>query len=623
MGSLEELAREKFGELSEAERRVLRNAPNGTTADCRRDLGGGGEPEKADGTPKAPDEKWPDTRNVRADLIRWLCIDREAREQVDPRGVWIEGARITGRLDLSFTNVLFPLGMLGCRLDRLLNLRWAKMPTLNLGGSWTRAIAADGLNLEGNIFLRNGFHAEGEVRLLGATIGGDLDATGGTFKNPKGNALNADRAKISGSVFMKQGLDADGVVKNKFVAEGEVVLLGATIGGNLEADGGTFKNLKSDKNPNATGDALKADGINVTGAVFLRNDFSAEGEVRLLGATIGGDLDATRGTFKNPNRDALSADGIEAHGNAFLRDKFVADGQVRLHGAEITGQLEVDDAWLDALVLESAHVTGPFLWRKIHKDPHPDFPDKKWKPSLDLTNAKVGALVDEEASWPEKGGLRLDGFVYDRIYAGPTDAKAPTDARVPIDAAARLRWLGLQPAKLGFRPQPYEQLIAVLRQMGHEHQVAKVAIAKQWELRKHGRLGWWGWTKNCFLYLAVGYGYRAWLAFIWLLVLVVLGSCVFSRAHSANVLVPSEHAAYADYEKSKMEELTPAYPRFHALLYSLDVVSPFDLGQKSHWRLIESIGYWRYEFYSLFQLFFGWVLLLVAAAVPARFIKKD
>src|ERR1039458_3855371 len=51
-------------------RRVLRNAPNGTTADCRRDLGGGGEPEKADGTPKAPDEKWPDTRNVRADLDR-------------------------------------------------------------------------------------------------------------------------------------------------------------------------------------------------------------------------------------------------------------------------------------------------------------------------------------------------------------------------------------------------------------------------------------------------------------------------------------------------------------------------------------------------------------------------
>ncbi len=50
------------------------------------------------------------------------------------------------------------------------------MPVLSLEGSWTGAIAADGLKLEGDLFLRNGFHAEGEVRLLGATIGGNLDA---------------------------------------------------------------------------------------------------------------------------------------------------------------------------------------------------------------------------------------------------------------------------------------------------------------------------------------------------------------------------------------------------------------------------------------------------------------
>jgi hypothetical protein len=109
--------------------------------------------------------------------------------------------------------------------------------------------------------------------------------------------------------------------------------------------------------------------------------------------------------------------------------------------------------------------------------------------------------------------------------------------------------------------------------------------------------------------------------------LIVLGRWVFSRAQSGNVLVPADKGAYAVYEKTKMETLPAYYPDFHAPFYSLDVVLPFDLGQKSSWRLIErwpgDHAYWGYEFYSIVQLFLGWVLLLVAAAVPAGLIKKD
>lgn len=491
MGNLEELARLKFTDppLSAAEERVVRAAPNGAVANCI-DLDGGDDPEKAD--------TWPKTRNVRADLIRWLCVDREARELVDPRGIQIRGARITGDLDLSSTNVLFPLLLSGCHLEQRLRLQWAKMPLLSLASSWTKAIDADGLKLEDDIFLASGFHTEGGVRLLGATIGGSLDADGGRFKNLNGNALNAERMKVTGGVF--------------------------------------------------------------------------------------------------------------------LRSAFSADGTVQLHGAEIKGYLVVDDAWLDALDLESAHITGSFFWRNIHQDHHPDFPDKEWKPSLDLTDAKVGSLLDQAVSWPEKGRLRLDGFVYDRIRAGPTDAKA------------RLRWLRLQPDELGFRPQPYEQLIAVLRRMGHEHQVAKVAIAKQKDLRKRGHLGPLGWIRSWFLCLLVGYGYKPLRAFGWLALLVLIGTCVFTRAHSANVLVPSDKEAY-ESDQAVKAPLPHYYPQFNAFVYSLDVIFPFDLGEKSHWRLIEKqscdLLYWIFEGYSLFQLFIGWVLLLVAAAVPTGFIKKD
>ncbi len=95
MESLEELARKKFPDLSEAEKRVVQHAPDGAVADCR-DLGGGSDPARAD--------TWPEARSVRAELIRWLCVDREAREQVNPRGVRIGGARACSRTN----SVIFP-----------------------------------------------------------------------------------------------------------------------------------------------------------------------------------------------------------------------------------------------------------------------------------------------------------------------------------------------------------------------------------------------------------------------------------------------------------------------------------------------------------------------------------
>ena len=105
--------------MSAAEERVVRAAPAGSVADCI-DLGGDEELQNADGTPRPLGEQWPTARNVRADLIRWLFVDRVAREQIDPKGVWIGGARITGRLDLSFTNVPFLLSCGSAVWNRIL-----------------------------------------------------------------------------------------------------------------------------------------------------------------------------------------------------------------------------------------------------------------------------------------------------------------------------------------------------------------------------------------------------------------------------------------------------------------------------------------------------------------------
>src|SRR4029077_7125716 len=85
---------------------------------------------------------------------------------------------------------------------------------------------------------------------------------------------------------------------------------------------------------------------------------------------------------------------------------------------------------------------------------------------LDLRQAQVKTFWDNEKSWPKAENLFLDGFRYERFYE-----------EAPFEADTRKKWLSLQPRDK-FRPQPYEQLAAVLRQMGHEPEARQVMIEK-------------------------------------------------------------------------------------------------------------------------------------------------
>jgi hypothetical protein len=93
-------------------------------------------------------------------------------------------------------------------------------------------------------------------------------------------------------------------------------------------------------------------------AVALAYGFQAKGAVRLVRASITGDLECTEGIFHNPTGDALNADRVQVGGAALLRNGFEAKGAVS------------------------------------------------------LVSTHVGQLVDDEASWPAPGNLRLNGFVY-------------------------------------------------------------------------------------------------------------------------------------------------------------------------------------------------------------------
>jgi hypothetical protein len=141
-----------------------------------------------------------------------------------------------------------------------------------------------------------------------------------------------------------QGLIARGIrcrssidLSDDFTAEGEVNLVGARIDGNLNCDKGIFRNRR--------GVALNAESVTIDGSMFCRNGFKAEGEVNLLGSHVG-HLTCSGGMFTNPERVALKADGLKVDNHLFCRNGFHAKGEVRLMGAEIGGQLDCTGAVL-------------------------------------------------------------------------------------------------------------------------------------------------------------------------------------------------------------------------------------------------------------------------------------
>ena len=663
----------EFSPLSPAEQKILAAAATGALADISKNR------------PEAES----DANRVRADFLRFLALGGDEAAPVHEQGLQVQGAWITGTLDLYKAEIAGALLLLKCQFKQtpalfdtqirgLFSLAGSKVPGLNadrltchaglflrneflatgkirlsratIGGNLDctkgafenpngQAITADGIKVGGCAYMTNDFQAQGEVRLLGATIGGGLDCTGGKFENPKGKALSADGIQVGGNVSLD----------DTFRARGEVRLPGATIGGNLDCTKGAFENPE--------GEALGADRIKVGGNVFMRDGFSARGEVRLLSAAIGSNLTCTGGIFENPDGKALSADGAKVHGSVSLDDNFRAHGEVRLLGATIGGNLDCFEGNFCnrnsyAITGEGLRVSGGFIFDGV----------KIASGSVNLAAAHVARLADDRESWP--ANIVLDGFVYDS-FAG----------NAPTTATARLAWLDKQSQEHSgkaknprqFRPQPWQQLRKVLRDMGHLEDSRQVAIAFENRKRACGVIGEitapagpgdivtrsYQWlqsrTARVFHWLYGGlirYGYRPARPLWWTLVVVwVFSSVLFETGGHSRVFGPSDpqifdNPAYSSCNPEKnpranwtrCQTFPRAYPAFYPPLYALDVLLPVGkLGQEDHWaplapgRALTIKNWfltWVTQFAVWFDMMFGWIAGLLLVATVSGLAKR-
>lgn len=458
---------------------------------------------------------------------------------VDQSLFCIDGFTADGEVRLSGAHIGGRLFLSGAHLN-------------NPGG---RALGAEMINVEKGILGQDQFTADGEVRLVGARVEGPIDLSGAHLNNPGGRALDAETLTVAHNVFCREG----------FTADGEVRLQGAHIGGQLD--------LSEARLHNPGGQALSAEGISASRHVFCRH-LATDGEVRLAGAHIGGQLDLGSAHLNNPRGCALEAQGITVDWNLFCGDGFSAYGEVSLVGATVRSHLYLLGASLDnseGMALDLTTATADHLTLRPSQQP---------KGAVDLTNARVRVFDDYQATWPTR--LFMRGFTYETLENDQ------------IGVRERLRWLTLHP--YGYTPQIYDQLATAYRRAGSLDAARKVEIAKQWKRRRVGN------PFNWLLYLTVGYGYRTWLAAVWLVALTALGTRVFTLAEAGHLM----HAR-------------PDAPAFRPLAYTLDVLLPIvDLGQQKAWIPQNWAQDWSWVLIAA-----GWYLTTAAVAGLTGVFKRD
>ncbi|WP_066944743.1 hypothetical protein [Microtetraspora fusca] len=162
--------------------------------------------------------------------------------------------------------------------------------------------------------------------------------------------------------------------------------------------------------------------------------------------------------------------------------------------------------------------------------------------------------------------------------------------------SGRLAWLRRDP--VGYRPQPYEQLAAYYRRIGHESDARRVLLAKQRGRRRTLRLPGvlWGWQLD----VIVRYGYRPWLAGVWAGLLLALGTAVFSTHHPSQIGLDEKRS-------------------FNPLLYTLDLLVPVSLfDQRGAW---EPVGWTQWLAGGLITA--GWVLATALIAGATRVLRPS
>ncbi len=571
---------------------------------------------------------------VRAKLLRLLITGATPECGTQDYGVWLEGAWITGTLDLQFARARGRTVLDNSNFAAIPRLDQADLNGLSMDGSHLPGLFAMGLRVRGNLSLR-GVKAKGTVTVNGAKVGGQLSCIGAELDGAGGMALDAQRVETGQSLFL-----------NGVKAKGMVDVVGARINGQLVCAGAELDG--------AGGMALNAQRVETGQSLFLQRA-KAKGIVAVNGAKVGGQFSCTGAELNGAGGIALNAQGVETGGGLFLSG-VKAKGTVDVTGAKVGGQFGCNGAEFDgagdmALNAQRLHAIASFFWVKVTVKAG----------GVDLTAAHVGDLADDIASWPKgQDQLGFDGFTYDRIYGW-------------TGASVRLPWLRACSLRQGeFLPQPYTQLARVLRAMGHDHQARLILVARARDGAANARarrvivpngdvsvglLSLWAdglnalaWVWDRLGYWTIGYGYQPWKSAVWLFLLWAVAFGMAQKTWDEGSFAPNSDVILVSPGWAQVTALDclPALIRpcdpnpaatwsndptlgldwdsFSAAGYAADLVIPIlTLGQTEAWAPSKDRGDWgKALWWSRWVLAaLGWIISALGAAAITGIIQRD
>jgi hypothetical protein len=464
---------------SAQEKFVWRRVCVGELADFNkgRDYGGDLDPKGQEGLPQS--------RILRPSFLETILLEEKYLHALTRLGVRIVGARFTENVDLSGAQLEREFWLYKSLLEKGVNFRGVRSTQAILlnGSKITGTLNMDSLRADRNLLMTE--KAEfGEVVLLGAHVGGQIDLTGSKVAG----TLNMDSLHVDQNLLMGE--------EGEF---SEVVLRNAYVGGQLDLHGSKVAGK------------LNMESLQVGANVFLGEGAEFARPIDFSFGKVGGGLVLAGGSFH---------------------------GDVDIAGAHIVGEL--------------------------HLGSSQDVP-ARWGTNLILIlrNAKVDSIQDLSDSWPAK--LDLYGFTY-RSLGG--SLAAGEDSMIGRPVGWFEQWLGKQGS---YAPTPYEQLATVLRNEGRPSAADEVLYAGKERERAQSPFLLYIW--HTAIKWLIGYGYHLEWTVRWVTGFLIAGVIVLKLS--------------GEGRKNNMP---------YGIAYSFDMLLPIIRLREMHSQ-IDLEGWARYYFY--------------------------
>lgn len=381
-------------------------------------------------------------RPVDAAVLRRCC--HQLKAQIDPRGLRLHGAAIVGILDLAGLEVPFPVRFDECEFDSPLVVEGAQLHELAL----TQCSQLPGL-------LGNGVQIRRDLDLSHTHVTGGLRTSASTSKR---SAIWLCESRVGGRLLCvdtvidggaERSIQADRMhvssnirLLNQFTARGEVRMIGAQIDGSLDLTGATIDSAM-------TGLALDLGEAVIEGSFFLIDDKTGRrphmlGRIDMGRARIGGQFLVRNATLKA--RSALPAgsaySSLRASGTALSAPRLSVGSELTLEGScEIHGGLDLSMSDLSSLsVGRGCSLHAPK------------------QTALDLTNAELLSTLTVGEGVHVDGTVRLSGArihgnlcLKEAILRAPEDKSLVAAQGVTVDGEAELQKLNAKGGDLRFR----------------------------------------------------------------------------------------------------------------------------------------------------------------------------